>query len=263
MKNMMIRLENFYKYKNLFKQLVVRDIKLKYRRSVLGYLWSVLNPLFTMAIMVVVFSNLFRSSDIQNFPLYLISGQILFNFMTDSTNAAMLSVTGSSGLLKKIYVPKYIFTISKVTSTLVTMLLSLIALFVVALVTHAPFTSYYLLIVIPIFEMYLFCIGLGLFLAQAAVFFRDVQYIYSVLVTAWMYLTPIFYPASLLPDSLAFVITRFNPMYFYIAQFREIVIYGRAPGLPLVLYGLIASALMIIIGACTFRKTQDRFILYI
>ena len=108
----MIRLENFYKYKNLFKQLVVRDIKLKYRRSVLGYLWSVLNPLFTMAIMVVVFSNLFRSSDIQNFPLYLISGQILFNFMTDSTNAAMLSVTGSSGLLKKIYVPKYIFTIS-------------------------------------------------------------------------------------------------------------------------------------------------------
>lgn len=263
MKKMIIRLTNFYKYKNLFKQLVSRDIKLKYRRSILGYLWSVLNPLFTMAIMVVVFSHLFRSSDIQNFPLYLISGQILFNFMTDSTNAAMQSVTGSSGLLKKIYVPKYIFTISKVTSTLVTMLLSLVALFVVALVTHAPFTWNYILILIPIFEMYLFCIGLGLFLAQAAVFFRDVQYIYSVLVTAWMYLTPTFYPISLLPDNLAYVITRVNPMYFYITQFREIVIYGRAPGGVLVLYGFIASVLMVLIGAGAFKRTQNRFILYI
>lgn len=262
MKEMILRLKNFYKYKNLFKQLVSRDVKLKYRRSVLGYLWSVLNPLFTMAIMVVVFSHLFRS-DIQNFPLYLISGQILFNYMSDSTNAAMQSVTGSSGLLKKIYVPKYIFTISKVTSTLITMLLSLIALVIVAMITKAPFTWTYILIVIPIFELYLFCIGLGLFLAQASVFFRDVQYIYSVVLTAWMYLTPIFYPVSLLPEKLSFMITHFNPMYYYIEQFRVIVMNGEIPGIPIMFYGLILSILMILIGAWSFRKTQDRFILYI
>ena len=262
MNEMILRFKNFYKYKNLVKRWVTSYGKLKYRRSVLGYLWSVLNPLFTMVIMVVVFSHLFRS-DIQNFPLYLISGQILFNFMNDSTNAAMQSVTGSSGLLKKIYVPKYIFTVSKVTSTLITMLLSMIALIIVALVTRAPFTWKYILIIIPIFELYLFCIGLGLFLAQASVFFRDVQYIYSVISTAWMYLTPIFYPISLLPKSLAFAITHFNPMYYYIEEFRVIVINGEIPGIPIMFYGLIVSILMIVIGACAFRKTQDRFILYI
>ena len=256
MNEMILRFKNFYKYKNLFKQLVSRDVKLKYRRSVLGYLWSVLNPLLTMAIMVAVFSNIFRG-DIQNFPVYLIVGQTLFNFMNDSTNAAMQSVTGSSGLLKKIYVPKYIFTVSKVTSTLITMLLSMIALIIVALVTRAPFTWKYILIIIPIFELYLFCIGLGLFLAQASVFFRD------VISTAWMYLTPIFYPISLLPKSLAFAITHFNPMYYYIEEFRVIVINGEIPGIPIMFYGLIVSILMIVIGACAFRKTQDRFILYI
>lgn len=260
---MIARFANFYRYKNLFKQLVSRDVKLKYRRSVLGYLWSVLNPLFTMTIMVMVFSHLFRSAEIENFPLYLLSGQILFNFMTDSTNAAMQSVTGSSGLLKKIYVPKYIFAISKVTSTLVTMLLSLIALLAVALATRAPFTWCYIFVCIPIAQMYFFCIGLGLFLAQASVFFRDVQYIYNVITTAWMYLTPIFYPVSLLPDDLSWIITRLNPMYFYIAQFREIVIYGKMPSVMLVLYGSIAAALMVAIGAWAFKKTQNRFILYI
>ena len=183
MKQIVLWMHGFYKYKNLLKQLVSRDIKLKYRRSVLGYLWSVLNPLFVMLIMVIVFSSIFRS-DVENFPLYLISGQILFNYMSEATNGAIQSVLGASGLLRKIYVPKYIFTISKVTSTLITMLFSLLALLFVALATDAPVSLNYLWIVLPIGEMYLFCLGLGLFLAQAAVFFRDIQYIYSVVLTA-------------------------------------------------------------------------------
>ena len=201
MKQIVLWMHGFYKYKNLLKQLVSRDIKLKYRRSVLGYLWSVLNPLFVMLIMVIVFSSIFRS-DVENFPLYLISGQILFNYMSEATNGAIQSVLGASGLLRKIYVPKYIFTISKVTSTLITMLFSLLALLFVALATDAPVSLNYLWIVLPIGEMYLFCLGLGLFLAQAAVFFRDIQYIYSVVLTAWMYLTPIFYPINMLPEQI-------------------------------------------------------------
>ncbi|MEY8335147.1 ABC transporter permease [Lachnospiraceae bacterium 47-T17] len=262
MKLLLLRLQGFYKYKNLFKQLVSRDIKLKYRRSILGYLWSVLNPLFVMLIMVIVFSNIFRS-DVENFPLYLLSGQILFNYMTEATNGAMQSVMGASGLLKKIYVPKYIFTISKVTSTLITMILSLLALLIVAIATHAPVSWKYVLIVIPVTELYIFCLGLGMFLAQAAVFFRDIQYIYSVVLTGWMYMTPIFYPIKMLPDTLQFMITRLNPMYYYIEQFRQIVIYGVLLSWKLIIYGLLVGIIMLLIGIWSFRKTQDKFILYV
>ena len=111
------RLEGFYKYRFLMQQLVIKDIKLKYRRSILGYLWSILNPLMIMVIMVIVFSNMFRS-DIEKFPVYLIIGQTLFNFMSESTNQAIMSITGNASLLKKTYVPKYVFTVSKVTSSI-------------------------------------------------------------------------------------------------------------------------------------------------
>lgn len=252
----------FYRYRNLLKQLVVRDIKLKYRRSVLGYFWSVLNPLLIMLIMVAVFSSIFRS-DVENFPLYLLSGQILFNYFSDATNGAIQSVTGAGGLMKKAYVPKYIFTLSKVTSTLVTMLLSMIALILVAVVTKAPVSWKYVFICIPVLELYLFCAGMGLFLAQAAVFFRDVQYIFSVLLTGWMYLTPIFYPVKILPDTLAFVVTRLNPMSLYIEQFRLIVMYGMFPAPRLALYGLICAFAALVPGVLFFWKNQDRFILYI
>ena len=262
MRAFVLRWNGFCRYQYLFKQLVLRDIKLKYRRSVLGYLWSVLNPLFVMLIMVLVFSSIFRS-DVENFPLYLLSGQILFNYMNEATNGAIQSVMGASGLLKKIYVPKYIFTVSKVTSTLVTMLLSLLALLIVAVATKAPVSWKYVLIVIPVAEMYVFCLGIGLFLAQAAVFFRDIQYIYSVLLTGWMYLTPIFYPVTMLPDTLRFAITRLNPMYYYIEQFRQIVMYGMLPGWKLAAYGLVVAIAAMVIGAWSFQKTQDHFILYV
>ena len=262
MKLLVLRWKGFYKYRNLFKQLVFRDIKLKYRRSILGYLWSVLNPLFVMLIMVIVFSSIFRS-DVENFPLYLLSGQILFNYMNEATNGAIQSVMGAGGLLKKIYVPKYIFTVSKVTSTLITMILSLLALLIDAAATQAPVSWKYILIILPIAELYIFCLGLGLFLAQSAVFFRDIQYIYSVVLTGWMYLTPIFYPITMLPDTLRFVITRLNPMYYYIEQFRQIVMYGMLPNWKLMCYGLMIGAAAVVIGIYSFQNNQDKFILYV
>lgn len=256
------RLAGFGSYRNLFKQLVLRDIKLKYRRSILGYLWSVLNPLFVMVIMVIVFTKMFRS-DIPNFPLYLLCGQILFNYMSEATSGAITSVTDAGGLMKKIYVPKYIFTVSKVTSTLITMLLSLIALLLVALFTRTPITWKYVLLIVPLVELYVFTMGLSLFLAQAAVFFRDVRYIYSVLLTAWTYLTPIFYPAALLDGQVGFIVTRLNPMCYYIDQFRWIVLYGRIPSAKSVGYASVMAAAMLCIGIWSFRRSQDKFILYI
>lgn len=256
------RINVFMKYRHLLQELVSKDIKLKYRRSFLGYLWSILNPLLTMIVMVIVFSNMFRF-DIENYPVYLIIGQILFSFVTESTTQAIFSITGNAALLKKTYVPKYEFTVAKVTSSLVNLIFSLGAMIIVFLICKVKFSVYFLWIPVVLIEIYIFCLGLGMFLAQAAVFFRDVQYIYGVLTTVWMYLTPIFYPLSALLDNVQMLIKTFNPMYFYIEQFRHVVLNGAMPDVQLILSGCVISAFMLLIGTWTFSRTQDKFILYI
>lgn len=252
----------FWQYRDLLKLLVSRDIKLKYRRSFLGYVWSILNPLLIMVVMTIVFSTMFRGN-IQNFPVYLFCGQLLFNFMNNSTNQAIYSITGNSALLKKTYVPKYIFTLSKITSGMVDLIFSLGALLIVMIATGTRFTWYLLLVPFVILQLYVFCVGLGLFLAQANVFFRDIQYIYNAVMTAWMYLTPIFYPLEMLPEWLIWIIKHLNPMYFYVGQFRDLVHMGRMPGTVIITAGCVTALLMFFIGLWSFSKTEDKFILYI
>lgn len=252
----------FLQYRDLLKLLVTRDVKLKYRRSFLGYVWSVLNPLLIMIVMTIVFSTMFRGN-IQNFPVYLFCGQLLFNFMNNSTNQAIYSITGNSSLLKKTYVPKYIFTLSKITSGMIDLVFSLGALLIVMVATGTRFTWYLLLVPFVILQLYIFCVGLGLFLAQANVFFRDIQYIYNAVMTAWMYLTPIFYPIDMLPEWLIWIIKHLNPMYFYVGQFRDLVHMGRMPGMVIMTAGCVTALLMFVIGFWSFSKTEDKFILYI
>ena len=256
------RINVFMKYKDLLIQLVSRDIKLKYRRSFLGYLWSVLNPLFVMIIMTIVFSTMF-SRNIENFPVYLFTGKMLFDFMSTSTNQAMTSVTGNAALLKKTYVPKYIFTLSKVTSCMVDLLFSFGALFIVMLVTRARIYWTFFLFPLVVLQIYIFCCGLGFFLAEFNVFFRDIQYIYQAIITAWMYLTPIFYPVESLPSSVAFVVKGLNPLYYYVAQFRDLVYYGHFPGPRVFLGGWLIAFIMLFFGILMFKRKQDDFILYI
>lgn len=262
MSKMKERLEVFRHYRPLLEQLVMKDIKLKYRRSFLGYVWSILNPLTTMIIMVLVFSNMFRF-DIVNYPVYLIIGQTIYGFVSESTTQAMYSITGNAALLKKTYVPKYIFTISKVTSSFVNTLFALGAMVIVFIVCHVRFQIYMLFIPVILLQVYIFCMGLGLLLAEGTVFFRDIQYIYAAFLTAWMYLTPIFYPINQLPFELMWIIKHFNPLYAYITQFRMIVLDGMFPDPRLILYGFAVSLLSLLIGTIIFMKKQDKFILYI
>ena len=256
------RLENSWKYRDLLKQLVSRDIKLKYRRSFLGYLWSVLNPLLIMIVMTIVFSTMF-SRNIENFPVYLFTGQLMFNFMNTSTHQAISSITGNAALLKKTYVPKYIFTVSKISSGLVDFFFSLGALLIVMIATRAKFTPYMLLTPFVALQLYVFCIGLGMFLAQANVFFRDIQYIYNAVTTAWMYCTPIFYPVDLLPEKVMWMVKHLNPLYFYVGQFRDLVYAGCLPGSKIIFAGCATAILMLFIGVKSFLRTQNKFILYI
>ncbi len=255
-------LSEFWKYKDLLKLLVSRDLKLKYRRSFLGYLWSILNPLLIMVVMAVVFTHMFNRS-IKDFPVYLFCGQLLFNFMNNTTHQAIFSVSGNSALLKKTYMPKYIFTVAKVTSGLVDLLFSLGALVIVMIATKASFSVYNLLFPFTILQVYVFCIGLGLLLAQMNIFFKDIQYIYNAVTTAWLYLSCIFYPIDMLPQWLQWGITRLNPMYFYIAQFRAIIHQGVLPDLWFVGAGIGAALIMLLIGVFSFLRSKDKFILYI
>jgi len=262
MKKTITRLQTLVRYRELFFQLVSRDIKLKYRRSFLGYVWSMLNPLLTMIVMYLVFSNLFRF-DIVNFPLYLLIGQLLFNFMAGAVSNSLNSVLGNASLLKKIFVPKYIFTMATVTSEFVTFLFSLGALIILFIATKVPFSPRIFLIIIPVIQIYIFSLGLGLFMAQANVFFKDVVYIWGVISTAWLYLSAIFYPVSILPGWLYIAVTKYNPMYFYIAMFRNFTIGTAGMGsLDFAIRGAVAAAAMLIIGLVTFAKAKNKFILY-
>lgn len=258
------RIKTFGKYSDLIKELVRRDLKLKYRRSFLGYLWSILNPLMIMMVYTIVFSTMF-SKGIENYPVYLLTGRMMYDYLKASTSQGMKSVNGNASLLKKVYVPKYIFTFSKITSCLVDTALSMGALVIVMIVTKAPFYWHMLLSPIVLLQIYIFCIGLGFFLAQLNVFFRDVQYIYSVVTTAWLYLTPIIYPIEKLGDkpTLQYVITHFNPLYYYVAQFRSLIYYGEFPEMRVVVGGWLFALGMLIIGVYFFQRNKDKFILYI
>lgn len=258
------RINTYKHYEPLLKQLIIKDIKLKYRRSFLGYIWSIMSPLLIMVVMVIVFSNMFRF-DIVNYPVYFIIGQTIYNFFSESTNHAMWSIVGNAALLKKTYVPKYIFTLSKISSSFVNTLFALGAMLIVFIVCNIKFNWFMLFIPVILLQVYVLCVGVGLILAQATVFFRDIQYIYGVFLMVWMYLTPIFYPLSMLEfnPELLFFVKNFNPLYLYIEQFRTIVLQGVFPPVELIANGVAWSLLSLVLGTVIFLKTQDKFILYI
>lgn len=253
------QVENLKKYLPMLKQFVNRDFKVKYRRSVLGILWSVLNPLGTMLIMTVVFSTVFRQ-DIENFPVYLMSGQLIFNFFNEASNMAMNSIINNSALIKKVYIPKYLLPVSSVCSSLVNLMTSLIALLIVIIITRTPVTWTLFFIIIPIFYTCIFALGLGMILCVIVTSFRDIQHLYSVLTTAWMYLTPIFYPISILPQEAA-IIVKLNPLTQFIEMTRDIIMYHTLPSLRVHLYSIIVCGLVLSIGLLIFKKKQDQFIL--
>lgn len=248
-------------YNWLLQQLIIRDLKIKYRRSVLGYLWSVLNPLMMMVIMTIVFSHMFRF-DIPNYPVYLLAGQLIYGFFAESTSMAMSSILGGASLIKKVYFPKYIFPLSRVLSSFTTMMFSMLALIVVMIATGVQFHKTLFLVPLALTYVLIFCIGIGLMLSSAVVFFRDIQHLYGVLLTAFNYLTPIFYPVSLLPDWLQKLIIA-NPLYSFVTFFRKTAIYGEWPAGQEYILCTLFSFGALILGMYVFKKHQDNFILYI
>lgn len=249
----------FQRYKFLIKQLVLRDFKTKYKRSVLGILWSFLNPLLTMTVQYIVFSTIFRS-DIPNFALYLLTGIVCFNFFSEASSMALMSIVGNAPLITKVYVPKYIYPLSRVLSSSINLLFSLIPLLAVMLITGAPLRPALLLLPFGLICLFLFSLGIGLLLSTAMVFFRDTQFLWGVVSMLWMYLSPIIYPESIIPVKFL-TLYKCNPLYHIIRFIRIILMDGLSPEPKA--YGLciIASAVPLIIGAVVFKKNQDKFVL--
>ena len=242
--------------------LVGKDFKLKYRRSVLGVLWSVLNPLLMMLVLAAVFTNVLKFGDIPNFPMYLILGNVLFQLMSDSTTEAMSSILSSGPLIKKIRISKMIFPLEKVLFQLVNFAISLIAVIIVMVVFQIPPTIYLLALPLLLIYMLLFCAGLGMLLSALAVFFRDVCHLWGVVITAWTYATPLFYPVTLLPDWMQKAEV-FNPMFHYVNYFRDIAMYGVWPGGRENLICLGIAFITFLVGFFVFKRMEKKFILYV
>ena len=272
-----------FKYWDLLVQLVSRDVKLKYRRSFLGYVWSILNPLSVMIIMAIVFSFLF-SRGVEFFPIYLLAGKCTFDFIQGSADKSIYAITDNDALLKKTYVPKYMFPVARITATMIDFFFSLGAMIIVMLVYsiiegRCLFSFANLGFVIPLIESFIFALGLGLLLSAAHVFFRDVRYIFNAFITALMYASAIFYSVDMFYENssraayiLAKIIEFANPIYIYIKQLRYFLwvpaLSGDTPyWCMLHVYdfalGFAYAFVMFFIGVKVFRKTQDKFILYI
>ena len=254
----------FYVYEHytfLLKQLVARDFKTKYKRSSLGMAWSFVNPLLTMSVQYVVFSTLFKT-DIPNYPVYLLSGIVFFNFFNEAVTIGMTAITGNASLIKKVYMPKYIYPVSKVISSSVNFLCALAPLFLVMLITKTPFKASLLLLVFDILCLLAFIIGLVLLLATAMTFFQDTQFLWGIACMMWQYMTPIFYPETIIPKSLL-PYYRLNPMYQFVSFARTCIIDGISPAPSSYFMCLASAAVMLLLGVAVFRKQQNKFVLYL
>lgn len=251
----------YQKYWFLLTQLVGRDFKTKYKRSVLGVLWSMLNPLLTMCVQYIVFSELFRW-DIDNFAVYLLIGTVMFNFFTEATSQALVSITGSASLITKVYVPTYIFPLSKVLSSCINLGFSTIALYAILFIQGVPLNIHHLLMPFGYACLIAFAIGMGLILASLMVYFRDTQFLYSIVTVLWMYLTPLFYPIDIVPDRFL-PIVKCNPMFHFIRYVRNLILDNTMPTLRAHLVCLFFAVASLVIGWAVYQKAKKNFILNI
>ena len=263
---------NFWKYRFLLQEIVRKNIKLQYRNSVLGIFWTFLQPLMTTLVLVLVFGGIFGKSNegVVCYPIYLLCGRLLYEFYTQSTKRAMRSIRNSASVIKKVYVPKYMYPLANVVSNFATFLISMSVLVVMVLYyvlftdVQLHITPYVLLSPVPLIILLVLCTGVGLILATLNVFFKDIEYLYEVFCMLIFYATPIFYPVDALGANkwvqMGFMA---NPLYSIVAMFRSCVLFGEMWNWNHFVYASLFSTAMLVIGSLVFFKKQDKFILHI
>lgn len=251
----------FKKYRYLLFQLVKKDIKLKYRNSYLGLLWTLLEPLLTMVVLTVVFSGLLGKGT-RDYPVYILTGRLLYSFFSNATKVALKSIRTNSGMIKKVYVPKYMYPCAGVISGYVMFLLSLVVLALVAAARGVAPTWHLLEAIFPLVTVFLMTFGVGLLLSTVAVFFRDVEYLWGIALMLLMYASAIFYRIEDVVNARNRWIFRLNPLYAVIENFRNAV-FGHPMNVPAACYALGCSVAALLLGIVVFYKKQDQFILHL
>lgn len=253
-------LKTFLKYRYLLKELVVRGIRMKYRHSYLGIIWTLLEPLLTMLVLTVVFGTLYGRT--REFSVYILCGRLLYGFFSSSTNICVKSIRSHSGIIKKVYVPKYLYPMSSVLYNYILFLISLLVLVGVMIVVRVKPTVYLFQAIVPLVLILLLSYGIGMILATVGVFFRDIEYLWSVISMMIMYTCAIFYdPARIISSGRAWILI-YNPVFCIIQLFRSAV-FGNLMDPRHLIYAVVFSLASVVIGTLVFRKEQDKFILHL
>lgn len=258
---MLYSIKNFIAHKFLLRELVIKGIKLKYRRSYLGILWSLLEPVLMTIVLTVIFGTLFNNNN-PLFPLHILSGRLLYSFFSGATNMSLRAIRSNASMIKKVYVPKYLYVLSSIIFSYIIFLISLVVLFGLALILKVYPTWNLLLIWIPLVLLFLLAFGVGMILATVGVFFRDMEYLWGVIMTVIMYASAIFYYPEKILSSAYWWILRYNPLYQIIDMFRRCIMGQTITSFSL-LYATGFTLVTIVFGCALFIKKQDKFILHI
>ncbi len=245
------------RYRDLIAQLVRRDILARYKRSILGVAWTMLNPLGIMLVLTLAFSSLFRAT--HAYAVYVLSGLVAWNFFAQTTTAAMNQLAWGGTLIHRIYVPRVVFALSSVGTGIVNLLLSLVPLLLVMVVTSVPLRLTVIFLPVAILLLAMFALGVGLLLSTLAMYFPDVTEMYQIAVLAWMYLTPIIFPEEVVPEHYRWWMLNLNPMYHLVKLFRQTLYFGQWPSLSRVAAAVIISVVGLVIGWIVFTGRADEF----
>ena len=254
-------LKKYTRYRFLFEELVKRDFKKKYKRTVLGMLWSVLSPLLMLLVMRLVFTHFF-GRHIEHYTTFLFCGNLVYTYFNESTSQGMMSLMGNASIFTKVNVPKYLFLFSKNVQTLINFGITLCVFFVFCIIDNIAFTWKLILLVYPIVLLLLFNIGVGLILSALFVFFRDTSYLYDIFTLLLMYMSAIFY--SIDPyEPMIRNLFLLNPMYLFIRYFRKIVIEATIPSVWFHLLMLADVAIVLGLGCLIYKKNNTKFLYYV
>jgi len=248
-------LRQVFRYRYLIAQLLRRDVMTRYKRSVLGVAWTMINPLGTMLVLSIAFSQVFKF--VEGYSAFVLSGLMAWNFFSQASTAAIVNLVWGGGLLKRVYIPRTAFALAAIGTGLVNLGFALIPLVVVLLMTRIPISWAFLFLPVPVLLLAMFSLGVGLLISSFAIYYPDVAEMYQIILTAWMYLTPVIYPAEVLPEFARNLVKILNPMYWLVELFRAPIYLGQIPGWSAIWPSLLVCTLTLVIGWWVFCTRSD------
>lgn len=251
-----VELKDVFRYRDLIWQFVISSIKTRYKRSFLGVIWTLLNPLLMMMVLTIVFSRLFNA--VAHYPVYILNGLIVWNYLASTTMASMQNMVLSGALLSRIYVPKSVFAVSAAGAGLVNLGLSVIPLFIIALATGVTIKFTVLAMLPALVLLVMFALGVSLLLQAAAIFFADMIPVYEVFLTVWFYLTPLMYPVNMIPARWV-ILWKLNPMYHILRVMRAPLFEGVVPGWETWAIAALSAIVMLVVGGLVFTSKSHEY----